>query len=358
MDTTDRHTDANRTNGGVLVVNYPGIGDAILAYPVILSLARSSRFADSIIAHPRVGLFEEPSVRSIFPTPYNLQLFDPIWYSFDVRHWAEIVSQAKRWDIRVILNMQNEGPFYDLGYYRFKSSYADSFEFWDMDFDDLYFRVEQKPILDDVRALLTAHGITWYSPELQGKKLRKPNRVTIFVGSSEPNKRWGVKNWSELLEHLALQFASTEFFVFAGFTREEIDEVGFLSTNLRHCGNITFLAPLTLDGSFRLLGESQITISHDSYPIHYAGITRTPTVGIYLSTDPIVWGSYENPFFAFVASQEKCDGVKHGTGNCIHFHTTCPNIESIRASVTVSLVASVFETAISRIPDCQPGAMT
>jgi ADP-heptose:LPS heptosyltransferase len=350
MNTTDRHTDANYTKGGILVVNYPGIGDAILAYPVISSLARSSRFANSIIAHPRVGLFEDPSVRSVFPTPYNLQLFDPVWYSFDFQHWAEIVSQAKRWDIRVILNMQNEGPLYDLGYYRFKSSYADSFEFWDMDFDDLYFRVKRKPILDDVRALLTANGIMWHSTQLLGKKLRESNRVTVFVGSSEPNKRWGIENWSALLEHLALHFTSIEFIVFAGCTREEADEVGFLSANLRHCANVTCLAPLSLDDSLRQLGESQIIITHDSYPIHYAGITCTPAVGIYLSTDPIVWGSYENPFFAFVTSNEKCDGVKHGTGNCIHFHTTCPNIESIRASVTVNQVASVCETAISRIP--------
>lgn len=349
MNTTDRPTDANHTKGGVLVVNYPGIGDAILAYPVILSLARSSRFADSIIAHPRVGLYEEPSVRSIFPTPSNLQLFDPVWYSFDVQHWAEIVLQAKRWEIRVILNMQNEGPLYDLGYYRFKSVYADSFEFWDMNFDDLYFRVERKPILDDVRALLSAKGIMWHSPQVLGKTLREPNRVTVFVGSSEPNKRWGIENWSEFLEHLALRFASIKFDVFAGTTREEIDEVGFLSTNLSHCCNVTCLTPLNLDDSLRRLGESQIIITHDSYPIHYAGITRTPVVGIYLSTDPIIWGSYENPFFAFVASKEKCDGVKHGTGNCIHFHTACPNIESIRGSVTVNQLASVCETAISRI---------
>jgi hypothetical protein len=357
MDTTDRHTDANH-KGGVLVVNYPGIGDAILAYPVISSLARSSRFADSIIAHPRAGLYEELSVRSIFPTPSNLQLFNPIWYSFDDQHRAEIVSQAKRWKIRVILNMQNEGPLYDLGYYRFKSAYADSFEFWDMDFDDLYFRAERKPILDDVRALLTANGIMWHSPQLLGNKVRAPNRITVFVGSSEANKRWGIENWSELLEYLALHFSSMEFVVFAGSTLAEIDEVGCLATNLRHCDNVTCLTPLSLDDSLRRLAESQIIITHDSYPIHYAGITRTPAVGVFLSTDPIVWGSYENPFFAFVSSKEKCDGVKHGTGNCIHFHTTCPNIESIRASVTVDLVASACETAISRILDSQPEAMT
>jgi ADP-heptose:LPS heptosyltransferase len=348
MTITDGHTNA-KSEGGVLVVNYPGIGDAILAYPLILSLARSPRFEHSIIAHPNVGLYEDPAIRSIFSTPANLQVFDPTWYLFATQQWTEIVSQARAWDVRVILNMQNEGPLYDFGYYRFKRAYEKSFEFWEINFDDLYSRIERRHVLDDVRTLLTKKGVSWYSPKIHTTRFHETNRVAVFVGSSEPNKRWGVQNWSDLLERLARGFPFVHFVVLAGSTQEEIDEVFFMSKSLGHCKNVDFPGRLSLYDTLRWLGSSQILISHDSYPIHYAAITRTPAVGIYLSTDPIVWGSYENPTFAFVTSKEKCDGVKCGTGNCLHFHTACPNIQSIRASVTVNQVASLCETVISRI---------
>ena len=94
------------------------------------------------------------------------------------------------------------------------------------------------------------------------------------------------------------------------------------------------------DESFERIGKSKFVISHDTYPIHLASLLSIPVLGIYFSTDPVIWGSYLNEY-KYISSPLACFGRKQGTGNCSHFHTTCPNIDEIKKSITVEQV--VFE---------------
>jgi hypothetical protein len=90
-----------------------------------------------------------------------------------------------------------------------------------------------------------------------------------------------------------------------------------------------------------------LLLTHDTYPIHLASLLFIPTIGLYFATDPVIWGSYYNQF-RYIASSIECSGKKQGTGNCVHFHTSCSNIDEIKVSVTVE---DLFSLCISMLND-------
>lgn len=126
-------------------------------------------------------------------------------------------------------------------------------------------------------------------------------------------------------------------------------EIGFISRNLKSIQNVCLFPKNTLNENIKILKSAKLLISHDTYSIHLSSLLSIPTVGIYISTDPVIWGSYNNPHFTYISSAIKCKNEKNGCGNCIHFHTSCPDIEKMRNSIDENLVVSTIKNAIKKL---------
>lgn len=313
---------------GVLVVAYPGLGDACMSYPILWSLAHDQRFADATIAYPSTPLFRNLPRLGLPPLPSTVVTFEKRWYAFEECDWDDITAYLRQHKIDLVINLQNEGPRYDKNYYLFKDAHPG--EYWELDFDTIYSGREHVHILDSTRRMLADHDVHWWYPPRRAEAARAG--TAIYVGASEPNKRWDTNNWVAVMHELAAAYPSQSFSVLTGHSPAELREASRMQHALRAYRNVDVKIATSLEENLSRLSRAQLLVSHDTYPVHLASLLAIPAIGVYLATDPIVWGSYENPS-TYLWSALDCGGRKQGTGNCIHFHTACPNIQEMRNAI-------------------------
>ena len=176
---------------GCFVVAYPGLGDACMSYPYLWSLAHDHRFAGGIIAYPATPLFNNLQRLGLPPLPPSVVTFEKRWYAFAPDDWGAIHDYLRQHNIAVIINLQNEGPRYDLNYYAYKEAHPG--EYWELDFNAIYSAQEHVHILESTRTMLAAHHVAWWYPS--GGPAAGRNRVVFYVGASETNKRWDAGRW-------------------------------------------------------------------------------------------------------------------------------------------------------------------
>ncbi|OGX06891.1 MAG: hypothetical protein A2Z88_08470 [Omnitrophica WOR_2 bacterium GWA2_47_8] len=340
MDITKVAVKNNQGGRGCLVINYPRLGDAIMSYSAIRSLSLDSQFAGLIVAYPATPVSKSSYFIHHFPFPQQYKEFDPNWYAFSEENWGKITDFMRMERIMTVVNLQNEGPLYDKDYYRFKEVYAGQFNFWELDSYQIYHGARKIHLLESTKKMFEVRNVQWwYPPRRTFQEMRRGN-VIFFVGSNEANKRWGVKQWIRVIRQLSSKYRNEKFLVLSGVSRQEREEINHIHDGIANLPNVSVVGPETLDESFERIGKSKFVISHDTYPIHLASLLSIPVLGIYFSTDPVIWGSYLNEY-KYISSPLACFGRKQGTGNCSHFHTTCPNIDEIKKSITVEQV--VFE---------------
>jgi hypothetical protein len=319
-----------------------------MLYPVVRALNLDPRFAANTIAFPDSPLYLTPASQSFAPIPSNSVPYNPDWVNFDERNWQSIVYFMRRHGLKYIINVQNEGPFYDKGYYRFRSVRAADYSFWDLDFAKIYRSNEKVHILDSVRTMLLGNGILWWYPPRQRQHCTSPRGLTCYVGGSEANKRWHSAQWARLILRLSEVIGEETVSVISGNSLEERAELDAIRQEIRQTPSVIFPGSGTLDENIDHIARSKLLLTHDSYPIHLASLLFIPTVGLYFATDPIIWGSHHNQF-RYVASTVECSGRKQGTGNCVHFHTACPNIDEIKAAIAVEDVFPLCTSMLNAI---------
>jgi len=331
---------------GCLLVTYPALGDSLLLYPVLRALSLDSRFSQNTIACPDSYLYATPAFQSFAPFPHNSVTYDPEWVAFREQDWPDILAFARRHGLKYIVNVQNEGPLYDTGYYRFRERYTQDYVFWDLDFATIYHAKEKVHILDSVKTMFAANGIFWWYPPRQRRVSPDTRGLTCYVGASEANKRWPSGQWASLVTKLSQTIKDEIVNVISGSTEEESDELSAIRQKIGPIPNVMFPGNGALNENIEHIMRSKLLLTHDTYPIHLASLLFIPVIGLYFATDPAIWGSYQN-LFRSVASPIECNGKKQGTGNCVHFHTACPNIEQIKAAVTVENVLAIFASTLN-----------
>jgi hypothetical protein len=70
---------------GVLVVAYPGLGDACMSYPILWSLSRDQRFVGATISYPMTPLFRYLSRLGLPSLPRSVVTCKKQWYAFEPR---------------------------------------------------------------------------------------------------------------------------------------------------------------------------------------------------------------------------------------------------------------------------------
>lgn len=334
---------------GCFVVAYPGLGDACMSYPILWSLAHDKRFAGSIIAYPMTPLFNKLQQLGLPPLPSSVMTFEKRWHAFAPDDWPAIRNYLQCHNISVVINLQNEGPRYDLNYYAYKEVHPG--EYWELDFNDIYSGREHVHILESTRTMLAAHDVAWWYPSRARAATR--SGVVFYVGASEANKRWGANRWVDVIRRLANLYPSLDFNVLTGHSEAERGEATDIKRSLIDRQNVEIVVTTSLEDNFVRLRSALLVVSHDTYPVHLASLLAIPTLGVYFSTDPVIWGSYENEFRAVWGAID-CGGRKQGTGNCVHFHTGCPNLEAMRNAVTVEQVVHEASSFINELTNSRP----
>ena len=111
----------------------------------------------------------------------NLKGFSPVaWRRFKEEDWTAINSFVREKDIDLIVNLRNEGPRYDTGYYRFKevSEKKTPLAFWDLDFGIIEHRTKHQNLTGDILEFFKTKGvdISAYNPKWLSPIRRVENR--------------------------------------------------------------------------------------------------------------------------------------------------------------------------------------
>ena len=134
-----------------------------------------------------------------------------------------------------------------------------------------------------------AKAFGWLStPELTPFKNPNPNaanNLALICGSSNaPEKRWGVKNWQQLLQALAPQFDQVTLLG----TQEDraiCDEV--MSVGIEAGKVVNLAGETSMSGLVDVMRQQRLIIGNDTGGLHLANVLGIPVMGIFGPTNPI-----------------------------------------------------------------------
>jgi len=326
-----------------LIVNHIGVGNGLMVVPLLKILEKSFPWVKYYYVDNsffEIKYFKETARLK------NLEgTFDITWRSFPRKKWSVIIKFIEKNKIDTIINFRNEGPNYDKDYFTFKEKYKNKVKCWNLDFDTISNRKTNKNIIIDSLQMLKRLGcdITKFEPHWLNKKSHSNTlypEILFYVGSSQKSKRWGIDNWVGLSSKICTNVPSVSLSLVGGITSKEQTDMCLVANQvIKKCANshISFSVSKDLVKIMYIFSEQDIIISNDTFAIHLASALNIPTIGLYFSTDPIIWGGLSDEFYS-VKSTVKCDGVKKNIGNCVHFESGCSNLKKIKNSITINKV--------------------
>jgi ADP-heptose:LPS heptosyltransferase len=282
------------------------------------------------------------------------------WRRFDPRDWSEIKKFIEQNSIDLVINLRNEGPLRDLGYFRFKEEMAGlGIEFWELDQATIANRSAHRHLILDQLNLLALHGIDLFSfnklwlkdyTVSNGGARPKGREVGFFTGASQSVKTWLADQWITL-GSLLLNHTSYKLTVYAGQLDHELDLARSVVEQLQsrfQASRCYLVKGLTLESLCAHLTGLDLLVSNDTSSVHMAAALDLPTVGLYFSTDSAIWGGLSEKFTP-VQSQLglACPSFKHDAGNCNFYYGGCPG--PCRDEITPEKVYQAIEHHLSTV---------
>lgn len=316
----------------VWFINFSGIGNGIIIAPILRCFEKS---------YPSVNYYHTEN--EILANRWfikraglkNLRGFSPIeWRRFRKEDWRVIRSFIKEKNIDLIVNLRNEGPRYDIGYYQFKEGTLKKKthpDFWDLNFEIIGQRAIHQNLTGDILTLLRLKGIdisAYNSKWLNSirKNKNKCRSVGLGMATGQVNKRWPTAKWIALA-HKILADSNQNIILFPGKSVGEIKEAMRI---LQIIGQerCKLLNNLSLENMALQISELRCFVSNDTGLLHIATAIGVPTVGLYISTNSKIWSPYDKTNFAALQNTfiEKCSDPKPHCGNCFHYYDICPAI--------------------------------
>jgi ADP-heptose:LPS heptosyltransferase len=319
-------------NKNVWFVNFYGIGNGVMIAPILRCFEKS---------YPSLNYYHTEN-QFLFNTFFkkqaglkNLKGFSPaIWRRFKEEDWKLIKLFIKEKKIGLIVNLRNEGPRYDIGYYKFKEFLLKkkmNINFWDLDFDVIEHRKIHQSLTCDILDLFRKHYIdvsNYNSKWLESICKYKNNIKNIGFGmaASQINKRWPINKWIELA-NIIIKKLDRNIIIFSGISEKEKGEAMAVLRNInkKKCKVIygKSIQNLALE-----ISKLLCFISNDTGLLHIAAAMDVPTIGLYISTNSEIWSPYDKT--NFIACQnsfiKKCPNFKYYCGNCLHYYDVCPAI--------------------------------
>lgn len=314
----------------VWFVNFIGIGNGIIIIPILRCFEQT--FPEARYFHSENPVLSDAWFISKAGLK-NLIGFSPIaWRRFNKDDWPAIGAFIKKNEIETIVNLRNEGPKYDVGYYQFKEwslHNLKSLSFWDLNFGKIENREKQKNLTQDVIDLLESKGVSFsnYNPVWLKTSDKPSGGIGFGMAASQKNKRWPIKKWIELGLQTKKQLKE-RIVLLPGKSVDEMREAEEVKNAMgeESCELIVHEA---LSIVAQHIVRLKCFVSNDTGLLHIASATGVPSIGLYISTDANVWApnekqalrSFENFFF-----KDKCPERKVHCGNCFHYYDSCPAI--------------------------------
>lgn len=315
----------------VWFINFLGIGNGIVIAPILRCFEKSYpatnyyHTENQILAN--TWFLEKAGLK-------NLRGLSPsVWRRFKEEDWSAINSFIKEKNVDLIVNLRNEGPRYDTGYYQFKEEACKnnaSLAFWDFDFGTIEHRTKHKNLTGDILEFLKAKdiNIAVYNPKWLNTIRRTKDQEGIGFGmaASQTNKRWPTVKWVELARKI-LTDSDEKIVLLPGQSKREIEEAELAIQDIGKVGCKLIINESVLDIALRI-GELKCFVSNDTGFLHMAVAIGVPTIGLYVSTNSEIWSPYDKTNF-FVLQNSfiiKCPDLKPHCGNCFHYYDVCPAI--------------------------------
>ena len=178
-----------------------------------------------------------------------------------------------------------------------------------------------KEDIDYVDEFFQSQGLEMSGPLIAIHPATSPNT---------PYKRWPSARYGRLADRLVEELRASVLFTWSPGERSVVDEVR------ARMQKDSMVAPET--HSLKQLGElfrrCSLYIGGDTGPMHIASLVKTPVVGIFGPTDPVVNAPYEGTPYVMVRKDIPCSP-------CRNYH--CEKVECMNAVTT----QDVFEAARS-----------
>lgn len=316
----------------VWFINFCGIGNGVVIAPILRCFEKS---------YPSVNYYhtENQLLSDLWFVKQaglkNLKGFSSAaWRRFKEEDWEAIELFIRGNGIELIVNLRNEGPRYDIGYYKFKENALKKriiLDFWDLDFSIIERRTLHQNLTGDILALFKKHDVDvsdYNSKWLRSIRKDKNQSRDIGFGmaTSQVNKRWPTAKWIEFA-NTVLKNLNQNIVLFPGTLEEEKKEATRI-LELVDKEKCKIIHGQSLQNVALQIGELLCFVSNDTGLLHIATAINIPTIGLYISTNSEIWSPYDKTNFVPCQSSfiNKCPDQKPHCGNCFHYYDACPAI--------------------------------
>jgi ADP-heptose:LPS heptosyltransferase len=320
----------------VMLVDFNGLGSACLAVPVLQELEKAH--PGIRYSYPENVLLADPVIREAAGVDGLVALTPPLWRRFYRRDWQEIADFIDGHAVDTVVNFRNRDLSVDPAYAEFRDWYAQRGR--DIVWKDLYGLADIPSLSgqERMRQVLASTGLPTAAPTDQHwlrplaatlaepRPVRSVRRVGLFCGASTFSKRWPMEYWTRTVETLAGD-DGIAFDLFSGSSGDEQDAARELAEQLGSTlapGRLRFVDSGSLRELLPQLVDLDVLVVGDTGIGHLAGACGTPTLSLFLSTDPVAWAP---------ASQETrwlqgrigtvCPCQRPLQGNCTQYYGGC-----------------------------------
>lgn len=336
-------------------INFAGIGNGVVIAPLLSCFEKT---------YPDIGYFHtENQVLSDewfigLAGLKNMKEFSPLaWRRFNKEYWPIIIDFTRKNDIDLIVNLRNEGPKFDTGYYAFKQSAVEDknldVSFWDLDFDAIENRTIQQNLTRDILNMFQKNGVdtSGYNPRWLSVVRENGAGFSSGVGTctaaSQRNKRWPSAKWSALGKRILTE-SDEKICLFSGTSTEETQQSHNIVRELeeRRC---ELIHDLSLREVTKCMGGLRCLVSNDTGFLHISCAIGIPSVGLYTSTNPTIWSPYDKTNFTAYANSfmRSCRDRKIHCGNCFHYYDSCPAIEEYGDDIDPDKIFETVQSIVS-----------
>ena len=249
-------------------------------------------------------------------------------------------------NIKKVINLRTIGRRFEGDYYKFKD--------WlhgvnsNVDFYDTETLREIEKINVNIRNIILsilkrALKNDFTSDQLLLKSVfnlkEKTDSIAINMHSRGSFKLWEISKWVNLILYLIK--SDSKIRIYEGINQEEKSYTQEVIRNLpvSLASKVEILQPKNLYDASQLLTRSSLLISVDSGYIHLADAIGLYSLGIYITTSPIMWGGVTKKFH-YINSEHlfDCKNYYPYFGMCMNNKRKCDAISSGRNDISVESV--------------------
>jgi Glycosyltransferase family 9 (heptosyltransferase) len=313
----------------ILVTAYAGIGDAILAGPILRTLNR---------LYPGRIVYPENPALSLYQSLRVADLDNIATVGRELRRIVdftpeELLELMKRYRIGVIFNLRRDRVKFQQKY----TALAESINGAGLALTDIceFASVEQQSRihtfdlwLDYFARLgleLDQHRFGWLGESVMPEQLplAQPGKIAFYLGAGQPIKRMTVAFWRQLINRIHQHTKITANLI-CGVTEEEHAQGRELAALLSADGIChQLISQLSLPELARVVMDFRLVVSGDTFMVHLAEALGVRVVGIYCATNPQVYGPYHKQnLYAKSSFYSVCE-FRNQIGNCDGWDIGC-----------------------------------